>query len=147
MSGILWAEDNPLDRQLIREALSQVKAPPITFVADRVELLESLRVKQPSLVVVDLQMPRMGGLQALEALRWPDSRKSAAEGLNQPEGDGRILWANHAEAAMLGYTREEYIGRSLADIHADPEVLERILATLRAGGEVRGQPARLRTRD
>jgi two-component system response regulator len=69
-AGILWAEDNPLDQQLIREALAQVEgAPPITFVADGVELLERLRVRQPSLVVVDLKMPRMGGLQALEALR------------------------------------------------------------------------------
>lgn len=70
MTGIVWAEDNPLDQQLIREALSQVDAvPPITFVSDGVELLERVRVRAPRLVVVDLKMPRMGGLQALEALR------------------------------------------------------------------------------
>jgi two-component system response regulator len=70
VTGILWAEDNPLDQQLIREALHGVEdAPPVTFVADGVELLERLRHKAPRLVVVDLKMPRMGGLQALEALR------------------------------------------------------------------------------
>jgi two-component system response regulator len=69
-TGILWAEDNPLDQQLIREALLQVPdAPPITFVADGVELLERLARAPPRLVVVDLKMPRMGGLHALEALR------------------------------------------------------------------------------
>ncbi|HUR63755.1 MAG TPA: response regulator [Candidatus Thermoplasmatota archaeon] len=68
--GILWAEDNPLDQQLIREALHAVgDAPPITFVSDGVELLERLSLRAPRLVVVDLKMPRMGGLQALEALR------------------------------------------------------------------------------
>ena len=66
----MWAEDNPLDQQLIREALAHVEHPPrITFVADGVELLERLRASPPRLVVVDLKMPRMGGLQALEALR------------------------------------------------------------------------------
>jgi two-component system response regulator len=68
--GILWAEDNPLDQQLIREALHAVgDAPLITFVSDGVELLERLSLRAPRLVVVDLKMPRMGGLQALEALR------------------------------------------------------------------------------
>jgi two-component system response regulator len=76
VTGILWAEDNPLDQQLIREALLQVEgAPSITFVADGVELLERLRLKPPRLVVVDLKMPRMGGLQALEALRHHPSTR------------------------------------------------------------------------
>ncbi|HUR61990.1 MAG TPA: response regulator [Candidatus Thermoplasmatota archaeon] len=67
---ILWAEDSPLDQQLLREALHGMEDPPkITFVADGVELLERLRSRAPSLVVVDLKMPRMGGIQALEALR------------------------------------------------------------------------------
>lgn len=67
---ILWAEDNPLDQQLIRAALQGTRPQPgITFVADGVELLERLRTRRPGLVVVDLKMPRMGGLQALEALR------------------------------------------------------------------------------
>lgn len=67
---ILWAEDNPLDQQLIRAALQGTGPhPDITFVADGVELLERLRARRPGLVVVDLKMPRMGGLQALESLR------------------------------------------------------------------------------
>ncbi|MFO1534532.1 MAG: PAS domain-containing protein [Thermoplasmatota archaeon] len=82
-----------------------------------------------------------------EAVLWADFLENAAEGLHQADGEGRILWANRAEAAMLGYTREEYIGLRLADLHADPAVLEGILATLRAGGPVRGQPARLRARN
>jgi len=71
MGEILWAEDNPLDQQLIREALQQVPgAPRLTFVADGVELLDRLEQRRrPGLVVVDLKMPRMGGLEALEALR------------------------------------------------------------------------------
>lgn len=70
MTDILWAEDNPLDQTLLREAVATMARPPtITFVADGAELLDRLRTSSPSLVVVDLKMPRMGGLQALEALR------------------------------------------------------------------------------
>jgi PAS domain S-box-containing protein len=84
---------------------------------------------------------------AAEAVLWADFLENAAEGLHQADGEGRILWVNHAEAALLGYTRQEYIGLRLADLHADPEVLEAMLATLRSGGQVLDQPARLRHRD
>jgi two-component system response regulator len=70
VTDILWAEDNPLDQQLIREALQHVAgAPHITFVSDGIELLDHLRTRRPKLIVVDLKMPRMGGLQTLEVIR------------------------------------------------------------------------------
>jgi len=34
--------------------------------------------------------------------------------------DGTILWANRAELEFLGYSRDEYVGRSLRDFHVDP---------------------------
>jgi PAS domain S-box-containing protein len=33
--------------------------------------------------------------------------------------DGTILRANKAELSMLGYGPEEYIGRNIAEFHAD----------------------------
>lgn len=38
--------------------------------------------------------------------------------------DGTILWANEAELSLLGYTAEEYIGRSIKDFHVDPPIIE-----------------------
>ena len=35
----------------------------------------------------------------------------AAEGLHWVGPDGTILWANQTELDLLGYTRDEYIGR------------------------------------
>jgi len=35
--------------------------------------------------------------------------------------DGTILWANRYEMNLLGYSSEEYIGRHIADFHADKE--------------------------
>src|SRR5579871_5961965 len=61
--------------------------------------------------------------------------------------DGTILWANQAELDLLGYTREEYIGRNIAEFHADEAVINDILAYLSRGDMLRDYPARLRHRD
>ena len=61
--------------------------------------------------------------------------------------DGTILRANRAELEMLGYRREEYVGRHVADFHADREVIEDILRRQHAGESIHNQPARLRCKD
>ena len=61
--------------------------------------------------------------------------------------DGTILWANQAELDLLGYTREEYIGRNIAEFHSDQTVIKEILACLSWGDALRDYPARLRHRD
>ena len=33
--------------------------------------------------------------------------------------DGKILWANQAELDLLGYSRDEYIGRHIWEFHAE----------------------------
>jgi PAS domain S-box-containing protein len=61
--------------------------------------------------------------------------------------DGTILWANQAELDLLGYTREEYIGRNITGFHADETVIDDILTCLSRGETLRDHPARLRHRD
>jgi PAS domain S-box-containing protein len=58
--------------------------------------------------------------------------------------DGTILRANRAELEMLGYSHDEYVGRKIAEFHADPEVIADILRRLSAGETLRSYPARLR---
>jgi PAS domain S-box-containing protein len=76
-----------------------------------------------------------------------DFLENAAEGLHKVAGDGTILWANRAELELLGYSREEYVGRHIAEFHVDGPVIESILSILAAGGTLRDQPARLRCKD
>jgi PAS domain S-box-containing protein len=61
--------------------------------------------------------------------------------------DGTILRANQAELDLLGYAREEYVGRNIAEFHADPDVIAEILRILSAGERIRDHPARLRGKD
>ena len=61
--------------------------------------------------------------------------------------DGTILRANRAELELLGYPAEEYVGRHIAEFHADQPVIEAILTSLTGGETLRDYPARLRCRD
>ena len=70
LADILWAEDSVHDQRLVRASLQEMRRrASITFVEDGRALLEALRTARPRLVVLDLQMPRMGGIEALQRLR------------------------------------------------------------------------------
>ena len=76
-----------------------------------------------------------------------DFIETSTIGLHWVGADGMILWANQAELDLLGYAREEYIGRNIAEFHADEPVINDMLARLNRGETLRDQPARMRHRD
>ena len=88
----------------------------------------------------------------LEALRrrereLTDFIENASVGLHWVGADGTILWANQAEMDLLGYTREEYIGRHIAEFHADADVIQDILSRLVNRETLHNYEARLRCKD
>jgi PAS domain S-box-containing protein len=76
-----------------------------------------------------------------------DFIENASLALHWVDGDGRILWANQAELDLLGYKREEYIGRHIAEFHVDATVIEDILQRLNRRETLCNYEARLRCRD
>lgn len=72
---------------------------------------------------------------------------NSAVGLHIVSGEGIILRANKAELDMLGYKQEEYIGRHVAEFHADATVIGDILHRLSCDEKLDQYPARLRARD
>ena len=76
-----------------------------------------------------------------------DFIEAATIAIHSVSGDGTILWANQAELDLLGYKREDYIGRNIADFHADQPVIHSILLRLSHGETLREYPARLRCKD
>jgi PAS domain S-box-containing protein len=76
-----------------------------------------------------------------------DFFENATIGLHWVGPDGIILRANQAELAMLGYSREEYVGRHIGEFHVDPEVIEDILARQAAGETIIHREARLKHKD
>lgn len=60
---------------------------------------------------------------------------------------GKIIYANKAELALLGYTKDEYIGHKISEFHADPPVIENIFSKLLIKEHLHNQEARLRCKD
>jgi CheY-like chemotaxis protein len=75
--SILVVDDDRVDTMAIRRSLRELNiANPVTVARDGVEALDCLRgehghekVRSPLLVLLDLNMPRMGGIEFLEELR------------------------------------------------------------------------------
>jgi PAS domain S-box-containing protein len=89
---------------------------------------------------------------AEEALRSSERELSeffenATVGLHWVGPNGIILRANRTELEMLGYTREEYVGHTIAEFHVDKEVIGDILRRLQAGEEMREYESRMRCKD
>lgn len=76
-----------------------------------------------------------------------DFFENATEGLHKVGPDGRIMWANRAELALLGYEADEYVGHHIAEFHADSQVIADILDKLARGEDLINQEAELRCRD
>ncbi|HEX3762964.1 MAG TPA: PAS domain-containing protein [Kofleriaceae bacterium] len=76
-----------------------------------------------------------------------DFVENAAVGLHQVGPDGTIVWANRAELALLGYTRDEYIGRRMSDLHVDACAIDDIQDRLARGEELHDYEAQLRAKD
>ena len=84
---ILLAEDDPDDQTFAREALVAARlANELVIVQDGQELLDYLRrsgayappavARRPALILLDLKMPRMGGLEALADIKTDPTLRS-----------------------------------------------------------------------
>jgi DNA-binding NarL/FixJ family response regulator len=63
-------DDNPVVRQIVRQILE--KEPQLRICGeadDGKEALEKAKLLQPDIVILDLSMPRMGGLEAAPQIR------------------------------------------------------------------------------
>jgi PAS domain S-box-containing protein len=125
---------------------------------DGSELTVSLTVSQ----VVDLQGKINGTSQIVrditekirveEALRrserdLSDFFNNASVGLHWVGPDGMIIRVNQTELDLLGYSREEYVGRHIAEFHVDQPAIQDILERLACGETLHEYPARIRGKD
>jgi two-component system, chemotaxis family, CheB/CheR fusion protein len=76
-----------------------------------------------------------------------DFFENATVGLHLLSEDGIITRANPAEAELLGYPVEEYVGQSFLKIYENPEEANRLLQRLKAGEILKDVTSRLRCKD
>lgn len=97
----LLVDDAPILRQLVRMVLEADGSFQVVAEAgDGVEAIEAAREHRPELVLLDLAMPRMGGMEALPHLRAaaPEARVVVFTGF---EGPGVVRAARAAGAARV----------------------------------------------
>jgi PAS domain S-box-containing protein len=76
-----------------------------------------------------------------------DSVENAPVGIHWVNPDGIILWANQAELSLVGYAREEYFGRNIAEFHADQTVAVSMIEQLSNHETLHNFEAQLRCKD
>jgi len=83
----------------------------------------------------------------VQELEREDCFENAPVGLRWTAADGTILGANQTELDTLGYQRDEYVGRNLAQFYVDPQAAADALQRLRTGETLRNVETRMRRRD
>jgi CheY-like chemotaxis protein/anti-sigma regulatory factor (Ser/Thr protein kinase) len=69
MPHVLVVDDSAVDRRLAGSLLEQSYNSSVVYAADGHEALECMRQRTPDIVVTDLQMPQMNGLDLVTAVR------------------------------------------------------------------------------
>jgi PAS domain S-box-containing protein len=165
--GPAWLLDAAQDANFPRrpaavgDGLRSAFACPVAVGEQALGVIEFLtrQVREPDAGMLELMNTVAGQIgqfierkQAEERLRQSEREladffENATEGLHWVGPDGTILRANRAELDMLGYSAEEYVGRKIAEFHADEGVMADILRRLQAGEELHNYEARLRCKD
>lgn len=126
MVDILWAEDSAQDQQLVRAAIEELKRrPKVAFVEDGLALLEIVAAARPRLVVLDLQMPRLGGLETLQRLRQSPKLRDLAVVIFTSSAHPQDV----EECRRLGVL--EYVTKPM-DFDAFCGAVDRVLSCVRA---------------
>jgi CheY-like chemotaxis protein len=118
MVKILIIEDDPLMRRLYQKIFSFEKYE-VETAEDGIEGLDKARTIKPTLILLDIMMPKMNGLQVLDKLKEdPDLKKIPVVILTNLAGQ------QDAEAAMLKgavkyIVKSEYEPKQISDMVKD----------------------------
>ncbi len=69
MPAILVVDDDAVDRELVSRCLRSIPDVVIRYASDGTQAIEDIERVRPDLVLTDLRMPRMDGLQLVEKVR------------------------------------------------------------------------------
>ena len=120
--SILLIDDDEIDTELVRRAFQQHKiANPLIHVTDGLSALALLRgepgvvpLRKPYLILLDMNMPRMNGLEFLHELRQDPVLQSSVVFMLTTSEDEQELAAAYAEG-IAGYILKKNVGPDFVD--------------------------------
>ncbi len=118
MPTILIVDDNKIDHQAARRYLSRVENLDVRQAFDGVHALEEIERQLPDIVLTDLRMPRMNGLELVERLH--ESRPLLPVVLMTSQGNEKIA-VEALQAGAASYVPKGVLKEELAD------TIERVL--------------------
>lgn len=111
--SILLIDDDDVDAMAVRRALKKHRiANPLTVARDGIEGLEALRsgkVESPFMILLDLNMPRMNGLEFLEELRKDEELKASVVFVLTTSDEDQDIAAAYAQQ-VAGYILKSNVG-------------------------------------
>lgn len=121
--NLLIVDDDELDRELIERGLRKAKvANPVTMAGDGQEALDILRgtgdrppLPSPFIVILDWNMPRMGGLEFLEEIRKDEELRTSTIFVLTTSKDGRDQQSAY-EHLVAGYIVKEKVGQDFVEL-------------------------------
>lgn len=118
---VILADDHTLFRSGVKRILEEIPGVEVVGeAADGLELLSLLREMTPDLVILDISMPKLRGLEAIQKIK-----------ASHPQVRVMIL-TMHKDAEYLSYALSAGAAGFLLKQDADPELLE-ALSTIRRG--------------
>ncbi len=140
------ADDHPVFRQGLRVLLEELGVEVVAEAGDGERAVAAALEQRPDVVLMDLQMPVLGGIEATRQLiaRWPDARVLVLTMV----GDDEAVFAA-VQAGALGYVLKGSgsvdIGRALSGVAEGQavygaEVARRLRAFFSAGSGVVARP-------
>lgn len=118
-AAILLVEDDDIDALSVIRAFSRLKiANPIVRAKDGIEALEILKnqeIEHPYLILLDLNMPRMGGLELLNTLRNDPSLETSVVFVLTTSKDDEDKLAAYKQL-IAGYIVKEKLDDGFEDL-------------------------------
>ena len=116
---LFLVDDDDIDAMAVeRGFLKQRISNPVVRARDGLQALEMLRsgsIKPPFIVLLDLQMPRMGGLEFLQEIRQDPELKSSVIFILTTSGHDEDVLASY-NLNIAGYILKENTGEGFLDI-------------------------------
>jgi CheY-like chemotaxis protein/anti-sigma regulatory factor (Ser/Thr protein kinase) len=109
---VLVVDDSAMDRHMAGAIVQKIEGWQATFASDGREALDSLRQRTPDVVLTDLQMPEMDGLELVRAIR---AQHPLVPVILMTAHGSEDLAIQALRIGAASYVPKKYLARDLAD--------------------------------